>query len=124
MWLIDQLAEARIRAAREEGAFEGLPGQGRRIELDDDALVPEALRVAHRILKNAGYLPPNLQLRRDIADVNELLQNAQFEEERIRLSRRLRYLLQRLAHSERGDDVGLDPLYYQQLITRFDHRDL
>lgn len=120
MWLLDKLAEARIVEAIEAGAFDELAGQGRRIELEDDALVPEELRVAHRLLKNAGYLPPSMQLRRDIADVNVLLQQAQFEEERLRLSRRLRYLLQQLAHTERGDDTRLDPLYMEQLISRFE----
>lgn len=122
MGLLDNLAEARIREAMEAGDFDDLPGRGQRIELEDDALVPEDLRVAWRLLKNAGYLPPNLQLRRDIADVNVLLQQAQLQEERLRLSRRLRYLLQQLAHSERGDDTWMDPVYMQQLIGRFEEQ--
>jgi len=40
------------------GDFDGLPGAGRPLVLDDDPLVPEDLRLAYRILKNAGFVPP------------------------------------------------------------------
>ena len=47
-------------------AFDDLPGSGRPLELDDDRLVPEELRVAWRILKNAGFVPPEIEALRDI----------------------------------------------------------
>jgi len=54
------LAERRIEEALARGELDGLPGAGRPLELDDDALVPEELRLAHRILKNAGFTPADL----------------------------------------------------------------
>ena len=33
----------------------------KKIDLDDDALVPEDLRMAYRILKNAGFIPPEVE---------------------------------------------------------------
>lgn len=60
MSVLDILAEQRIKEALERGDLEGLPGAGRPLELDDDALVPEELRLANRILKNAGYTPADL----------------------------------------------------------------
>ncbi len=96
MWLIDQLAEQRIRAAAGQGAFDNLPGAGQPLSLDDDAAVPAELRTAYRLLKNAGYLPPELQLRRDIAEAEQLLALAEQAEERASHSRRLRYLMMRL----------------------------
>ncbi|UCE33001.1 MAG: DUF1992 domain-containing protein [Burkholderiales bacterium] len=57
---LDALVEARIAEASQRGDFDDLPGCGRPLALDDDALVPEELRVAHRILRNSGYLPPQL----------------------------------------------------------------
>jgi hypothetical protein len=62
----DDLIERRIEEARRQGAFDDLPGAGRPLELDDDRLVPEELRVAWRILKNAGYVPPEVEALRDI----------------------------------------------------------
>jgi hypothetical protein len=58
---IDQIAETRIREAIERGELSGLPGEGRPLQLDDDSAIPEELRAAYRILKNAGFLPPELQ---------------------------------------------------------------
>ena len=61
---IDELVERRIREAQRHGAFDDLPGQGRPLELDDDRLVPEEVRVAMRIMKNAGVLPPEVEALR------------------------------------------------------------
>lgn len=64
MSLFDQLAEERIRVALEKGELSNLPGEGRPLELDDDALVPAEVRMSNRILRNAGYVPPAiLELR-------------------------------------------------------------
>ncbi|MFO1300646.1 MAG: DnaJ family domain-containing protein [Burkholderiaceae bacterium] len=62
----DDLIERRIDEARRHGAFDDLPGSGRPLELDDDRLVPEEVRVAWRILKNAGFVPPEVEALRDI----------------------------------------------------------
>ncbi|TDJ71190.1 MAG: DUF1992 domain-containing protein [Proteobacteria bacterium] len=40
-----------------------------RLALDDDTFVPPELRVAYRVLQNAGYLSRNLQLRSEISDL-------------------------------------------------------
>ena len=52
--MLDLLAERKIAEAILRGELDNLPGAGRPLELDDDALVPEDLRIALRILKNAG----------------------------------------------------------------------
>jgi hypothetical protein len=52
------LAERRIEEAVARGEFDDLPGGGRPLELDDvDPLLPEELRLAYRILRNAGFSP-------------------------------------------------------------------
>lgn len=53
MLLFELLAERKIAEAAERGELDGLPGAGRPLALDDDALVPEEMRMAARILKNA-----------------------------------------------------------------------
>jgi len=91
---LDALVEHRIQAAIARGEFDNLPGAWRPLDLDDDRLVPEELRVAYRLLKNAGYVPPELA---QIAEVNQLLaavSRAELGEgERSAGSRRLRALL-------------------------------
>lgn len=73
MWLIDQLAEQHIRAAQEKGELNNLPGEGVPLVLDDDSHVPPELRTAYRLLKNAGFLPPELAMRREALEVRDLL---------------------------------------------------
>ena len=61
------LAEHRIEEAIARGEFEALPGAGQPLALDDDPLVPEELRLAYRMLKNAGYVPPEVRTLNEIA---------------------------------------------------------
>lgn len=60
--LIDKL----INQARKAGQFDNLTGTGRPLEHDDESLVPDDLRAAFRMLKNAGFAPPWVEARRDI----------------------------------------------------------
>jgi hypothetical protein len=69
---LDQLVEERIRQAQREGAFDDLPGAGRPLQLDDDALVPEELRMVCRVLKNAGYVPPEVEHLRELRQLEAL----------------------------------------------------
>jgi len=46
--MLDFLAEKKIQEAMACGEFDDLPGAGRPLDLDDDALVPEELRLAKR----------------------------------------------------------------------------
>lgn len=121
MFLIDQLAEARINEAMERGDFDDLEGSGRPLALDDDLLVPEELRVACRILKNAGYLPPELELRREISELGQLMQCVQRAEARAAAGKRLRALMLRLSLL-RGCEVDLhsEADYFGKLAARFD----
>jgi hypothetical protein len=63
--MLDFIAEQRIAKAIENGDLDDLPGSGKPLELDDDSLVPEELRLAYRILKNAGFVPPEIESLRD-----------------------------------------------------------
>lgn len=84
MWLIDQLAEQHIRAAQEKGELSNLPGEGAPLELEDDSQVPEELRSGYRLLKNAGFLPPELEMRREALEISDLLRNLDPEDQRYR----------------------------------------
>lgn len=96
MLLLDALVEQRIADAIAAGEFDDLPGAGRPLDLDDDSLVPEDLRVAYRILKNAGFLPPEIEARHEIAHAAALLRAAADEGERRRAAVRLALLAARL----------------------------
>jgi hypothetical protein len=59
--MMEFLAERKIAEAIANGELDELPGAGKPLTLDDDALVPEDLRMAYRILKNAGYAPEEVR---------------------------------------------------------------
>jgi hypothetical protein len=67
--LLDQWAEDRIRAAVARGELQGLPGEGRPLQFEDDLLVPTELRMAYRILRNAGAVPPEIAALREANDL-------------------------------------------------------
>ena len=71
--MLDFLVEQRLQDAVSRGELENLPGEGRPLELDHDPLVPEDLRAAYRILKNAGYVPPEVQALNDIVQLETLI---------------------------------------------------
>lgn len=120
MWMIDQLAEERIAAAIDRGELEDLPGQGRAMSLEDDTHVPEELRAAYRVLRNSGFLPPELELRREIRSAEQLLSAAGNRMDRDDAGRRLTLLMARLSIA-RGHDVDLrvEQEYCDALGARF-----
>ena len=95
------IAEQRIREAMDEGVFDNLPGYGRPLRLDDDEHVPEDLRLAFRILKNAGALPPELEVRKEIVTLGRLLDNTIDGPEKDDIRRRLHEAALRLAVMQR-----------------------
>jgi hypothetical protein len=97
MFPIDKLAEQKIIEAIGRGELDDLPGMGKPLNLDDDSMVPEELRAGFRLLKNAGYLPPGMHLRKEIESVEALIAQACSQEERRNLTKRKQYLLMQLS---------------------------
>jgi hypothetical protein len=89
MGLFEKIAEQRIQEAQAEGLFDNLPGKGKPLNLDDDALVPEDLRLTYKILKNSNCLPIEMEFRKEIFNLRQLLNAAIDEETRRELRRQL-----------------------------------
>jgi hypothetical protein len=113
---LDAMAEARIEEAMRDGAFDDLPGMGRPLALDDDALVPENVRAAYRVLRNAGFVPPELELRRERAQLSALIGALDDDEARRRALAKLALLdarLEGMARRSRRDRV-----YEQKIVAK------
>jgi hypothetical protein len=93
MGWIERIAEERIRAAQDEGLFDNLPGKGKPLQLEDDSAVPEELRLTFKILRNAGYLPIEMEIRKEICSLHQLIKTTIDEESRSELRRELSFLL-------------------------------
>ena len=120
MFSLDKIAEARITEAMERGDFDNLPGAGQPLKLDDDQHIPQDLRVAYRILKNAGCIPPELELRQEIAAVEQLIPTLKGAMEKDKALRKSNYLMARLsAYRGRELDFRLQEDYYYKLRKKF-----
>ncbi len=103
---IDVLIEKKLEAAEAAGTFRNLPGSGKPLPPDDTTRVPNELRAGYRILRDAGYVPEELELRKEALTLGDLLAACEDAEQRVALrSRRnavlLRYemLIERQARS-------------------------
>ena len=120
MLILDVIAEKRIREAQERGEFDDLPGAGAPLEPEDNALVPEELRAAWRILKNSGFLPHELQVYSKVREVEQLLQRVVDDGERARLMSRINFLLGRSAAGRRHGDLRVDEQYFERIAGRLE----
>lgn len=120
MLAFDAIAEQRIREAAARGEFANLPGAGRPLDPDDCLLVPEELRMAYRILKNAGFVPPEVQMLKEIGALERLLHTLEAGAERDRALRKLRLLDMQLSEA-RGSHLQLQSTYYDRVVERIAH---
>lgn len=83
------MAEEQIKKANNNKEFENLPGFGKPLPFDDLASVPKDLRMAIRVLKNAGYTVEDNQLKQEMLSIEDLIKKCEDPEENQRLQRKL-----------------------------------
>lgn len=97
----EAIVEERIKAALKQGRFDNLEGKGKPLVFEDSH-VPEDLRMAHKILKNSGFLPPEVEIRKQITHVHELMDQTgqvsadQASADQAKLHKKLNYLMAKL----------------------------
>jgi hypothetical protein len=96
MEFFTRLAENRILQAMEAGEFDNLQGKGQPLNLEDDGHIPAELRMAYKILKNADCLPPELVLRQEVVQLQDLVAALPDEAEKLKQMRRLNFLVMKL----------------------------
>jgi hypothetical protein len=114
---VEAVVEERIQKAIRRGDFDDLPGAGKPLDLDDDPLVPPEVRIAHRILKNAGFVPREVLERRELADLEAALAGLEDAAERRRALARLAVLRTRLG-ARRARCVSLNAYYERKIVER------
>jgi hypothetical protein len=91
-----RIAQRRIDEAMENGEFVNLKGSGRPLVLEDDTMIPEDLRMAYKVLKNAGCVPPEIELRKEIACLKDLINTLDDDKERLRKISEFNFKLMKL----------------------------
>ena len=113
------LVEKRIQEALERGDFDNLPGKGKPIPLEDDSMIPEDLRLAYKILKNAGCLPPEIEHQKEIRRMEDLLKDIPDEKERYGLMKRINFQILKLNMTGRRSPLlEKQELYYGKVIEK------
>lgn len=117
---IERLAEQRIQEAQRNGKFENLAGKGKPLEIEDYSSLPEDLRMAYHVLKNARVLPPEAELMKDIHILEDLLKHVEDEGERKSLAKSLQWKMIRLDMMKRRslDENSLRG-YGRKLLAKF-----
>ncbi len=85
--MFDKLVEQKIREAQAAGEFDRLEGAGRPIDLDAYFSTPEELRAGFAVLRNAGVLPEEAAVLKELNELAARLEGCGGESERARLRR-------------------------------------
>ena len=120
---IERLAEQRILEAQRKGEFNDLAGKGKPLKLEDYSALPEDLRMAYHVLKNAHVLPPEAELMKDIRILEDLLKHVEDEGERKSLAKSIQWKMIRLDMLRRRS-IKLTSVrdYSRKLIAKLSRR--
>ena len=119
MSIFSKIAEEKIQEAMRKGEFDDLPGQGKPLDLEDDSHIPEDLRMAYKILKNAGFVPPELAQAKEITNIRELLENMDDESEKYRQMQKLNLLIAKMNMTPaRAAALAGSQNYYEKIVEK------
>ena len=112
----EKIVEERIKMAQKKGEFENLPGKGKPLP-EEDVNVPEDVRLAYKILKNADCVPPELEIKKEIRNTQELLSGMAETGEKYKMLKKLNLLILKL-NSMRSGSINFDvPQHYLDPLT-------
>jgi hypothetical protein len=119
MDVFGKIAERKIAEAVNDGLFDDLPGSGKPLRLEDESWIPEDLRASYRILKNSGYIPPELELRKEIINLKSLIQTIDDEKERLKKIREFDFKLLKINMTrKRPLNIGDFPEYEGKIMEK------
>ena len=119
MFAFQKIAEQRILEAVERGDLDDLPGAGSPISYEDESRIPEDLRMAYKILKNANCVPPELSEMKEIRQAEDLLEHLQDEQEKYKQVKRLNFRIMKInTLRNRHADFEIPQHYCEKLTDR------
>ena len=118
MNVLADLAEQAILKAQRRGEFENLKGQGQPLDLESDPFMPEHLRMAYKMLKNAGYVPEEIQAQREIRSLIECLEQETDESRKMRQIQKVNLLLLKAKLENRGLLLEENEAYFHKVVSR------
>jgi hypothetical protein len=113
------IAERKISEAIEEGLLNIEAWHNRPLPKSNDCMILDDLRMAYKMLKNAGYVPPEIETKKEIQKLEDLIAASEDEHTRVKQIKKLNYLEMKL-DAMRGKSASLEnqEKYYQQVVER------
>jgi hypothetical protein len=119
----EKIVEERIKIAQRRGDFKNLRGSGEPLTLEDDRHIPEDLRMAYKILKNADFAPPEIELKKEILQTEDLLGHMTDTAEKYRTIKKLNCMILRLNSMRKGSaEFDLPQYYASKLVDRIESK--
>ncbi len=116
---LQKIAEERIVEAMKRGEFDNLPGKGKPVNLDDDANIPPELRVAYRILKNAGYISEEARELKEINNLKDMLEECEDEQEMFKKIQKLNLMVTKMNERRRVPVyLEVEQVYYRKVLEK------
>ncbi len=116
----EKIAERKIQEAIRNGEFDNLLNRGKPINLDEDCLVPPEIRMAYRVLKNSGCIPPELEIRNEIISLRSMINSLDDDKERMKKIRELNFKLLKINEMRKKPlDIEDFPEYQDKIYRKF-----
>ena len=123
MFRYQKIVERKIQEAAKKGEFDNLPGQGKPLDLEDDSSIPEDLRLAYKVLKNADCVPPEIELRKEIRQMEDLLKNIPDEKEKYRQIKKINLKIMKLNMMGHNSPLFEEKqIYYGKILDRISEK--
>ena len=116
---LQTIAERRIAQAIKDGTLKTDGWKNKPLPLDDDSFVPDDLKMAYKILKNSGYVPPEVETRKEIQRLEDLIAKTEDCHQRVKQMKKLNVLMMKLdAQRNRPSSIEHDDEYYRKIVEK------
>jgi len=113
------IAEQKIIEAMRERDLNSPKWKNKPLPLDDDRFVPDDLKMAYKILKNSGYLPPEIEERKEVKKLEDLITRTEDEHERLKQMKKLNVLLMKVdARRPFSSNLTSQDDYYRKIVEK------
>jgi len=112
----EKIVEERIAQAQRRGDFDNLQGAGKPLPKEDLSHIPEELRLAYRILKNADCIPPEIELKKEIRQTESLLAGITDVQKKYKTMKKLNFLIMKLNVLRKGAIQFEVPQQYEDAL--------
>lgn len=113
------IAEQKIQEAIKNGDLNIERWKNRPLPMEDDRLIPDDLKMAYKILKNSGYLPPEIEERKEVKRLEELIAATEDEHVRLKQMKKLSVLLMKIdARRGKTSNIARQDDYYRKVVEK------